>query len=49
MKRRRETLCLSQQDLAEMVLAGLAAINDIKAGTLTEHTPALFVSLLTKG
>lgn len=30
MKRRRETLCLIQQELAEMALSDLAAIKDFK-------------------
>ena len=30
MKQRRETLCLTQQDLAEMAQVGLATIKDIE-------------------
>lgn len=32
MKRRRETLCLIQQELAEMALSNLAATKDFKKG-----------------
>lgn len=32
MKQRRETLCLTQQDLAEMAQVGLATIKDIERG-----------------
>ena len=38
MKQRREYLCLSQQDLAEMAQVGLATIKDIERG---KGNPAL--------
>ena len=38
MKQRRETLSLTQQDLAEMALVGLATIKDIERG---KGNPAL--------